>query len=191
LTHPENTKTRRLFLALWPDDTVRNQIFELQQKIAGNNVSRSAENMSRHKPRRVARQNLHITLHFIGSVTEEKTGAFVQSLDGIQCPAFNLIIDCSGYFKQARTFWLGANNVPEQLDTLVKKTAKCVERSFEDYHAKKFVPHITLFRKANREMVVEDFEPITWRVNNFVLVESKTYPEGVEYAILKEWGLKQ
>jgi 2'-5' RNA ligase len=187
LTYPEKTKIKRLFLALWPDDGVRNQISALQQAIGRNRRLHSSKRMVRP----VACKNFHITLHFIGSVTDDEMSALVKSLDKIQCSAFDLSVDHLGHFKQAKSLWVGAKNIPEQLDRLVKKTGRCVESNFETYQPGKFIPHITLFRKANRNIDGDGFEPIIWKIKNFVLVESKTYSEGVEYTILKEWPLSR
>ena len=187
MTDSENTKTKRLFLALWPDDAVRNKIFELQQEAAKDRRLYSGKRMA--KP--VASKNFHITLHYIGSVTADEMSALVKSLDSIHCPAFNVSVDHLGHFKQAKSLWVGAKNIPEELDRLFKETGRCVESHFETYQPGKFIPHVSLFRKANKKIHVESFKSIKWSIKDFVLVESKTHAEGVEYIVLKEWRLSK
>ena len=190
MTTPEHTKTKRLFLALWPDDAVGQQLFELQQVIGRNKTGQSTQSLARP----VIRKNFHITLHFIGSASEDEMTSLIKSLDKIECSAFELVIDNSGCFKRAQSFWVGVKNIPEQLESLVNKTGECVEMCFESYslgrHHGKFIPHLTLFRKAGSKLMAENFEPVTWQVKNFVLVESKTYAEGVDYLVVKQWRLK-
>ena len=165
---------------------MRDQLFELQQEVGKDKRLYSGKRMA--KP--VARKNFHITLHYIGSVTDDEMSALEKYLDDIHCSAFTLCVDCLGHFKQAKVLWAGVKNIPEQLGRLFEITGRCVESHFETYQSGKFIPHVSLFRKANRKIQLESFDSITWQVKKFVLVESKTYSEGVEYTVLKEWLLE-
>jgi 2'-5' RNA ligase len=53
-----------------------------------------------------------------------------------------------------------------------------------------FQAHITLLRKIRRPPEVEQLDsPLSWPVSEFVLVESRTLPQGAEYRILRQWPL--
>jgi 2'-5' RNA ligase len=84
--------------------------------------------------------------------------------------------------------WLGGN-APEPLIDLVAQTQSCIQTCIEAYHQKRFVPHITIFRKARHPLEVDDFDPIRWRIDRFALVESVTHPHGAEYTVLNQWPL--
>lgn len=117
-------------------------------------------------------------------------GSLIQSLDEVRCPVFDLTVDRTGYFKQAQSLWLGVETISERLAMLVKTTGECVEYCLADYRAKNFTPHITLFRKAGSAAAEDLVEPFIWKVNKFVLVESRTFSKGVEYTVLHDWALR-
>jgi 2'-5' RNA ligase len=50
-----------------------------------------------------------------------------------------------------------------------------------------FAPHLTLMRKVNKAPQDMEFKAFHWLVSQFVLVESNTLPEGVQYTVLKNW----
>ena len=77
----------------------------------------------------------------------------------------------------------------EALNDRVDQTQTFVQTCIKGYRKKPFVPHITVFRKARHPLEVDDFQPIEWTIDRYVLVESVTYHEGAEYTVLKEWSL--
>jgi 2'-5' RNA ligase len=177
----EKQRRRRLFLALWPDDITRRKLADIQQQF-GNN-----ERLKTAKP--VAVGNLHITAHFIGAVTEDVHTRLETLLSGVKAQSCTLVIDRWGYFPGAKVLWLGARAAPAALSDLVEQTQTCIQQCVDGYEQKRFVPHITVFRKARHPMEVDDFPPIEWNIDRFALVESVTHPQGPEYTVLKEWML--
>ena len=176
----EKQKRRRLFLALWPDDMTRRRLADIQKTFSKN------ERLKAAKPVEV--KNLHITIHFIGAVTEDIHSQLEKLLSGVKAQASTLIIDRWGYFPRAKVLWLGGPS-SEALDQLVEQTQSCIQRCIEDYQQKRFVPHITVFRKARHPLELESFQPIEWSIDRYALVESVTHTEGPEYRVLKEWML--
>lgn len=172
---------RRLFLALWPDDATRGKIAGVQQSLARNDRLKQA--------RAVPVANLHITTHFLGAVTEDLQAQLETLLSGVQARTSTLVIDRWGYFPRPKVFWLGASRTPGPLADLVEQTQACVQACLEDYRPNRFVPHLTLFRKARHPLEVDDFEPIEWTIDRHALVESVTLPEGPVYTVLREWVL--
>ncbi len=177
----EKQKRRRLFLALWPDDITRKKLADIQKQLGKN------ERLKTAKP--VATGNLHITMHFLGAVTEEVHTRLEGLLCGVKAQPCTLVIDRWGYFPRAKVLWLGAGAAPGALNDLVEQTQSCIQQCVDGYAQNRFVPHITLFRKARHPMEVDDFHPIEWHIDRFALVESVTLPEGAEYTVLKEWML--
>jgi 2'-5' RNA ligase len=178
----EKQRSRRLFLALWPDGITRKKLADIQKMFGENERLKSA--------RPVAVGNLHITMHFLGAVTEDVHTRLEGLLYGVKAEPCTLIIDRWGYFPRAKVLWLGAKAAPAALNDLVEQTQTCIQQCVDGYEQGRFVPHITLFRKARHPMEVDDFHPIEWNIDRFTLVESVTHPEGPEYTVLKEWMLK-
>lgn len=176
----EKQKRRRLFLALWPDDITRKKLADVQKQLGRN------ERLKTAKP--VAVANLHITTHFLGAVTEEVHLQLEALLCTVEARSCTLVIDRWGYFPRAKVLWLGGES-SEALNDLVEQTQTCIQQCVDGYEQKRFVPHITVFRKARHPMEVDDFRPIEWNIDRFALVESVTHPEGPEYTVLEEWIL--
>ncbi|MCW8831411.1 MAG: RNA 2',3'-cyclic phosphodiesterase [Gammaproteobacteria bacterium] len=176
---------KRIFLALWPDQATRQQLFELQKRLKHD----PELNTVLHSARTVIPDNLHMTLHFIGSVSVEVVQALQLCLDSVQCKPFNMIVATTGCFPKPRVFWSSLKDTPPELNELEQQTAACVQHCMEDYRRIPYRPHITLFRKVKTLQQPEVLPEINWRVKSFALVESKTYPEGVQYRVLKQWPL--
>jgi len=172
---------RRLFLALWPDDITRDRLATVQRQLALIERLRTA--------RPVAVENLHITTHFLGAVSDDDHIQLEGLLSDVRGRSCTLLIDRWGYFPKAKVLWLGAQAAPDALQDLFEQTQSCVQACIEGYQGNRFVPHITVFRKARHPLEVDEFEPIEWPVDRFVLVESDTRPEGPVYTVLKEWFL--
>lgn len=176
---------KRIFLALWPDDETRAQLHAYQQKLKGDPSLHTALQQGRA----VNPDNLHMTLHFIGSVSSEVLQNLTSVLDLVQGNAFEMEVDTAGYFPRPRVLWLGVSQVPPVLPALVQQTAICVQQCIEAYEFQSFQAHITLFRKVRNPGELAQLPAIRWPVNSFALVESKTLPEGVQYEVLRSWSL--
>ncbi|MBT8128648.1 MAG: RNA 2',3'-cyclic phosphodiesterase [Gammaproteobacteria bacterium] len=177
----EKQKQRRLFLALWPDDISRKKLAAVQKRMAGNERLKTAK--------AVVAANLHITIHFLGLVADDVQAQLQSLLSEVEAESSMLIIDRWGYFPRAKVVWLGAQTAPAAVNELVAQTQACIQSCIEGYDQKRFVPHITVFRKARHPLEVDDFDPIEWHIDRFALVESVTHPQGPEYTVLKEWML--
>jgi len=173
-----NKGKRRLFLALWPDENVRRQLFAV--------LSRGGHLMSIDGSP-VNHENLHMTLLFLGDVHAGEAINLITSLDNVVFAPFDMAIDRWGYFHKPGILWLGATENPDELNQLYKQIKRIVARYLNGVSNNQFKPHISLLRNAKSLPQVNDFEAIDWHVNSFVLVESKLRPDGVEYTVLQEW----
>ena len=170
---------KRIFLALWPDEVTRQQLFDAQKLLKREPILKSAK--------AVVPNNLHMTLHFIGSISPDVLQALEVSLDAVRCKPFEIQVNTVGCFPKPQVVWLGLKNIPPELSELEQQTAACIE----NYQRITYRPHITLFRKAKISPQSDELAEINWRVNSFALVESKSYPEGVQYYVLKQWLLTE
>lgn len=98
----------------------------------------------------VAPDNFHITLRFIGELTEPDAEAVAQSLDDLAFPAFPVTIkglSFGGDAHRARTLWAEVERTPEILD-LQRRVESLVSAPgvAPPPESRKFRPHVTLAR---------------------------------------------
>jgi 2'-5' RNA ligase len=170
-------KTQRLFFALWPDEAVRARIDAM------------AAGLPVRAGRRVPRDNLHITLVFLGGVAESARRCAEAVADGVRARPFSLSLDQLGHWPRPRVVWVGASTMPDKLARLESALRQGVTQCGIDVDDRPFAPHMTLFRKVSRAGRMAVAEPIEWRVDHFVLVESVTNADGAVYRVLRRWNL--
>lgn len=169
----------RLFLALWPDAAVVRQILALRRELFGD----------RAPGRPVAADNLHITLQFLGQTEAGQLDCIRQAASGIRFPAFDLVLDHLGHWPRPRVLWLGCHQVPTPLTALVQDLNAGLSGCGFTPEARPYHPHLTLQRKV-RLAEAREIAPIHWRVESFVLAQSNTLPEGVQYQLLERWSTR-
>ena len=179
-------KTRRLFFALWPTDQVRHSIVKTFSQLSLNDKGRVMQPF-----------NLHVTLHYIGSVTEDVKDCMHAAAQTISSDSFECDLDQLGSFRRARILWMGCQKVSVELAQLHNKLAVALESCGYQSENRVFTPHVTLMRKylghpgkqsANQSADQIDFS-IPWSVNEFVLVESHTDKQGVIYQVIEKYPL--
>jgi len=170
------TTTRRLFFALWPDDDTRWLIRKNTK-----HVLRHGEGQS------VPEENLHLTLSFLGSVdvaTQHCIEQFANTLDFEPC---FLELDRLGFWPKPNVLWLGCSNKSDYLTKFVYELNKGLKECGIDVGDRLFTPHLTLMRKVNKSPQDTEIKTIPLKADHFVLVESKTLPQGVQYQVLRIW----
>lgn len=154
-------RTRRLFFALWPDSNVR--------QCGGRPVS----------PR-----NYHITLAFLGSVAPDRFEEICAGARTLSVPNFRLALSRFGYWPRPRVFWMGASRCPPLLRSLHHGLWSQLDLLGFTREPRAFEPHVTLCRKVRAAPALPPATPVSWMVNEFVLVESVTAPKGPVYEIV-------
>lgn len=171
------SETQRLFFALWPPMETSLKLYELAGKLL------------RGGGRRVTPENIHLTLAFLGSVLPSFGRCAEQVPEAIRGESFTMTLGQIGCWVHSGILWAGPTHVPNALWQLVQALnaglATC------DYVPDKrpYSAHLTLARKVHRCQEKQPIEPLTWDVRQFCLVQSRTFPEGVRYEILRTWGL--
>jgi 2'-5' RNA ligase len=139
----------------------------------------------------VARENLHVTVRFVGGVDERMADEIDDALSQLKARPFTLNVTHLGSFgdaKKARSVWAGL----EPSEPLARLNAK-VERLFQQLglapDKRKYTPHITLGRVGG----VSNGEVAKWieekgklncpplEVTRLVLFSSQTRAEGAVY----------
>jgi RNA 2',3'-cyclic 3'-phosphodiesterase len=171
---------QRLFLALWPDDALRQRIAEVA----------TACRVSGGRP--VPRANWHITLAFLGSVDGETRRCVEHMADAVRVPAFELWLDRLGFWpRPGGILWLGASQPPEALVRLATRLGEEISSSGIELDRRPFHAHLTLMRRVERAVRLDPPTPLCWPVGDFVLCESVTDPGGARYRVLERWALGQ
>jgi 2'-5' RNA ligase len=166
--------SRRLFLAIWPEEEQVEQLFALQGEYTA-------------WGRQVIPENFHITLLFLGQVEDEAMQCLIQNVSSITFEPFRISLDQLGYFDKTKIFWVGPKETPSELESMFKKLRNCAIRCGFSQLTKRYVPHVTLLRKADVPVSDPNFKPIEWLVRDFHLVESQMDREGAHYATIQSF----
>jgi 2'-5' RNA ligase len=180
----------RLFVALALPDTVAQSIMLIQGGVPG--------------ARWQAREQLHLTLRFIGEVDGRDAAMLDDAVAGIIAPAFSLQLHGVGQFgnKQPHALWAAARR-NEALEHLQRKVDTAIRRvgqppSTGDKYAHKFTPHVTVARMRNPEggKVIEWlthhalYTSAEFPVGAFCLYSSRLTSDGSVYAIEQQYPLE-
>ncbi|GBE07008.1 MAG TPA: RNA 2',3'-cyclic phosphodiesterase [Gammaproteobacteria bacterium] len=166
---------RRLFLACWPDQSLQELLYDLARRL-----------QLKHGGRRTERENIHLTLVFLGQVHREKEQQLRQRLRLLDIKQFELELDQAGSFTHCRINWIGPSIVPQGLKEL-HSVLKRISREL-GFHSdqRAYRPHISLLRNCHSE-AEHVMKPVQWKVNRFYLIESRQKRGGVEYKIIEEF----
>ena len=179
MTEPEREPRHRLFFALWPDDATRGRI-----------VDATARQVRAAAGRTTPRENLHVTLAFLGGVPESRLAPLADAAGQIASLSFDLVLDRIEYWRRQRILSLGPSALPPALHELVAKLQQALGACDFALESRPFRAHLTLARDARAPRdVARDLEPIIWRVTDLALIESITAPKGSRYTCLQSWPL--
>jgi RNA 2',3'-cyclic 3'-phosphodiesterase len=176
--------TRRLFLALWPDEAMR-------QAMA--HAARKAVRASGGRP--VPAASLHVTLAFLGSVPERRLPELADIARGAAracvCgePALELVFDHLEYWRAARLLCALPAEPPVRTAALARRLQPLLTESGFAPDLKPFRPHVTVVRKVLRPGPMTRMHPVLWRFTELALIESRTLPEGALYSVVESYAL--
>lgn len=169
---------KRLFFALWPEPELQQAFFE---------TGKTLFNLC--GGRRTRRENIHLTLAFLGAVEIDRIGLVISVADQLQLSGFDLRFDRLGWWRQNQVAWAASSEVPRALSTLVKTLQLGLMQEGFKFDDRRIVPHVTLLRKAQCRDSVLESPPLYWSAQEFVLVSATLRQGGPHYTILKRWSL--
>ena len=174
----------RLFVALSIPDSVAQSLMLLQGGVPS--------------ARWQTREQLHLTLRFIGEVEGNEMDAIDDMLAGIMAPDFTLQLHGVGQFgnKQPHSLYAAVRPNPA-LEHLQRKIDTAIRRVGQPQDAHKFTPHVTLarLRHPDPEKVVEWLQyhalatSTEFPVEAFHLYSSRLTSDGSIYAIEEDYPL--
>src|SRR6201996_4535862 len=174
----------RLFVALSIPDSVAAGLMLLQGGVPG--------------ARWQAREQLHLTLRFVGEVDGRDARALDDALAGIDAPSFDMQLHGVGQFgnKQPHSLWAAARK-NDLLEHLQRKVDTAIRRVGQPQDAHKFMPHVTLGKLKNPDnaKVIEWlgyhalYTSAEFRVDAFRLYSSVLTGHGSSYAVEEDYPL--
>jgi len=172
----------RTFIAVEVDEKLREKMAELQKQLALEGV------------KLVERDNLHLTLHFLGEINEEMKDKVIQAMDKLNYKPIEMVCKGVGAFpsrNSIRVVWVGAEvpelkNIHEQLSEELSKLG---------FEPEEFSPHITLARvkfpkeKEKLKRFIQEHEQLELgkcTITGVFLKKSMLTPKGPVYGNVHE-----
>jgi 2'-5' RNA ligase len=152
----------RLFLALVPDEETTRAIVAWQRRCTWPEDARVYR-----------REDLHMTLHFLGGLPRAAVGDLVPQLD---VPAPRLQLDLSlthvETWPLAGVAVLAPSTVPEELHTLHAALATAAHQAELTLDPRPYQPHVTVARTRMAAPGVQVDGPLSWCSEGYALMES-------------------
>ncbi len=173
---------KRIFISIEPPDNVLEELKKIQ------------DNLPEFQGKKIEKENLHLTLKFLGSVSDEKLVKIKERLKKIDLQKFEVTINSLGFFSEKfiRIIWLHLDNC--------EKLQKVIDESLADLFEKekRFMGHLTIARVKgikNKEKFISELKKIkppkiNFNVSSFRLKESILNGNKPTYKILSEYLLK-
>jgi len=175
----------RLFVALALPDLIAEHLAMMQGGVPGANWQ--------------TREQLHLTLRFIGDVDGRDAVAVDDALSLIEAPKFSLALKGVGEFggKTPHALWAGVRD-KEPVAFLQRKIETALQRAGLPAEQRKFVPHVTLarLRGSPRGRVMDYltdhalYASAPFDVDGFILYSSVLTPNGSLYRAERAYRLK-
>lgn len=174
----------RLFVALALPDMVAKSLEMLQSGVPG--------------ARWQIREQMHLTLRFIGEVDGRDAASIDDALASIEAPPFAMELKSVGSFggKYARDLWAGVKPC-DALMHLQRKIESALQRAGVEPDRRKYTPHVTLarLRGAQNGHIMDYltdhalYASGEFRVDTFILYSSQLTPNGSRYRAEKAYKL--
>lgn len=174
---------RRLFIALELPETIKDQLLKVRGGLEGAHWQR--------------REQLHLTLSFIGNVDYHQLEDVHTVLEQIRFQPFEVELGGLGLFgkpHRPRLLWTGAKS-PKPLEDLHTKLHNALKRAGLPQDERGYLPHVTLARfDGSYSMRADGFvianqglHLAPFVVDHFTLFESHLGNEGSYYDVLEQY----
>ena len=146
--------------------------------------------------RPVLADNFHITLCFMGNISNIHARAFNNVVENLYQTFSTLtddenivIANSIGLFKKPQVLYLGFAQFPEVFRNIANNLSQAATDLDIYQENRPYFPHLTIARKAK---FVPEYSPfsLTLDISSLSLYESVSTKNGVEYTPLKTWRIK-
>jgi len=175
----EAANTERMFFAIWPDQAVSELL-----ETAGKKLHETC------RGRITRRETIHITLAFLGEVEVSRLNELLSMAGEVNATSFSLDLTKFGCWRHNRIAWVAPEVTPPALTDLASDLSEKLKAVGFKLDSRPYVPHITLFRKAECREALPVIDAIQWNVSEFVLVKSVLSNAGSAYEVVGRWPLK-
>ena len=181
---------KRVFIGIPIGDKIKSILPSLKTSI----------HSSRDIIRWIPPENIHLTLSFLGNISDQDIPNIIQSIENcITSKIFKIIIESTGVFPSVNfpiILWIGIGKGADELTLLQKEIERSVRKFKEISRKEKFNPHITIARICRSHLKIDVlpflntvYSPIELDINSICLYKSILLPEGAGYTVLTEFPL--
>ncbi len=187
----------RVFIATDINDKIREELRELQQQL------KTQSNIQKYDAKWVNPDNIHLTLKFLGEITEQQTLEICKLVEQTarQQQGFELDVETVGFFgrESARVLWVGLGRGKEKLAELQKDLEQKLAETGWPKEKRSFTGHLTLCRIKNKKAgkklaeLTEKYKEHklgNLQVDSISVYQSTLTPEGAVYSTLANYKLK-
>jgi 2'-5' RNA ligase len=162
----------RLFIAIELSEETKDRLVELQDELRPQLA----------RARFTDRENLHVTIAFLGECSAEQAGAAAVALERSAFAPFPLLIDRIGRFRKDRgdVWWAGVQEDSELVELHRTLTAELRAAGF-DLEDRPFRPHITLTRGVKGDAQPREIGPIQEEATRLSLMKSERLDKRLTY----------
>lgn len=171
----------RLFISLDIPEKIKKEILEIQN------------NLPEFKGKKTEKQNLHLTLKFLGEVSESKLEEIKNKLSEIKLSGFKTKISKIGFFSKSeiRIIWLSMSDCEKLQEEIDEKLKEIFPKE------KRFMGHLTIARVKSvkdKKGFIEylnktKISEMEFSVKEFNLMQSILKSSGPDYKVLKSYPL--
>jgi len=177
----------RVFISINIPEKIKKEIVEIQSKLP------------EFKGKKTEKENLHLTLKFLGEIDEEKVEKVKARLRKVEYNAFESHLGSIGVFDNRRSKKDSRNLVTWLHLTNFRRLQKIIDESLEGLFTreKRFMSHLTIARVKKiedkeyflSELMKIKVPEVKFKVDAFYLMESKLSEKGPKYSVIEEYKL--
>lgn len=167
----------RLFFAIDFEDTFKDALYDW---VCGLDIN----------GRLVDKDNLHLTLQFLGSVNNHQVFDIVDQITTPQIKPFEISLNKTGYFPKNEILFceLSSDTAPiKKLSSFIQSQLRGLD--FIKREKRRFHPHVTIARDAVPPVDFKFPKPLSAHIKYFCLMESISIKSGVHYEVVESWPL--
>ena len=179
----------RTFIAIELSEQIRNSLGQIQShlKYSGADV------------KWVEKENIHLTLKFLGEVSEDKAKEIKLALDeiGRNTKSFEISLKDIGAFPKIdfpRVIWAGLDKGAKESTELAKRIDDALSKIGFQKESRPFAAHLTIGRvrsAKNKEALKEKLinyklSALSYKISSLTLFQSRLTPQGPIYIKLHE-----
>ena len=174
----------RLFIGVDLPDSIKDAVAKVQKQLT---------ELDLYTGRLVPRENLHVTMLFLGNIPQEKLSQLSRTLSTISFNSFTLTLGSVEVpnWSKPHVLWIHTHcDELVQLSDLLSTTLSLKQE-------RPITGHCTIVRlkTIKNKRALQDalthitLEPLSWQVTRFVLYESSTLAQGASYTSLNIFPL--